>query len=112
MDLPESILNALNGVLQRDKEQFAALHEPCFIGNEGQYVLDCVESTWVSSVGKYVDRFEEQLAEFTGVKRAVVVVNDLGSSVAGEGAGKKLTQAQTLGIEVMDEAAFLKMLEQ
>jgi DNA ligase (NAD+) len=32
--------------------------------------------------------------------------------VAGEGAGKKLTQAQTLGIEVMDEAAFLKMLEQ
>lgn len=101
MDLPESILSALNGVLQRDKEQFAALHEPCFIGNEGQYVRDCIESTWVSSVGKYVDRFEEQLAEFTGMKRAVVVVNGTAAlhitlNIAGIAAGDEvLTPALT-----------------
>ncbi|OZI12705.1 aminotransferase DegT [Bacillaceae bacterium SAS-127] len=58
--------------LQKD---FLPLHEPTFIGNEKKYVLDCIESGWVSSVGKYVDEFEQKLAEFTGVKRAVAVVN-------------------------------------
>ncbi|WP_164668011.1 LegC family aminotransferase [Virgibacillus doumboii] len=51
------------------------LHEPVLSGNEKKYVDDCIEAGWVSSVGKYVDRFEENLAEYTGVKRAVAVVN-------------------------------------
>ncbi|MGG1518933.1 LegC family aminotransferase [Paenibacillus oryzisoli] len=51
------------------------LHTPTFIGNEEQYVVDCIRTGWVSSVGKYVDVFEKKLAEFTGVKRAVAVVN-------------------------------------
>ncbi len=51
------------------------LHEPEFAGREKAYVLDCIESGWVSSVGKYVDRFETMLAEYTGAKRAVAVVN-------------------------------------
>jgi perosamine synthetase len=52
-----------------------ALHEPRFCGNEWMYVKDCLDSTFVSSVGKYVDRFESDLAAFTGAKYAVAVVN-------------------------------------
>ena len=52
-----------------------ALHEPAFNGNEWAYLKECLDSTYVSSVGKFVDRFEEQLATFTGAKHAVVVVN-------------------------------------
>ena len=51
------------------------LHEPFFGGNEKKYVLDCIESTFVSSVGKYVDRFEEMIRDFTGAKYAVATVN-------------------------------------
>lgn len=52
-----------------------ALHEPSFIGNEWLYVKECLDSTYVSSVGKFVDRFEADLAAFTGAKHAVAVVN-------------------------------------
>lgn len=51
------------------------LHEPCFSGNEWTYVKECLDSGWVSSVGKYVDRFEKDLSEYIGCKRAVAVVN-------------------------------------
>ena len=51
------------------------LHEPTFTGNEKAYVLDAIDSTFVSSVGKYVDRFEEMVAEYTGAGRAVAAVN-------------------------------------
>lgn len=57
------------------KKDFIPLHEPIFNGNEVNYVTDCIETGWVSSVGSYVDAFEKNLAEFTGVKRAVAVVN-------------------------------------
>lgn len=46
-----------------------------FGGHEWDYVKDCLDTRWVSSVGKYVDRFEEMLAEYTGVKYAVATVN-------------------------------------
>ena len=52
-----------------------ALHEPCFSGNEWLYLKECLDSTFVSSVGKFVDRFEVELADFTGAKHAVAVVN-------------------------------------
>lgn len=51
------------------------LHEPSFKGNEWLYLKDCLDSTFVSSVGKFVDRFEQDLASFTGAKHAVAVVN-------------------------------------
>lgn len=51
------------------------LHEPRFIGNEKKYLIDCVDSTFVSSVGKYVDDFEKQIAAYTGAKYAVACVN-------------------------------------
>lgn len=56
-------------------ENSLPLHEPSFESNEWQYVKDCLDSGWVSSVGKYVELFEEELALFTGVKRAIAVVN-------------------------------------
>ena len=52
-----------------------ALHEPVFAGNEVAYLEECIRSTFVSSVGKFVDRFEDMLAEFTGARRAIAVVN-------------------------------------
>lgn len=55
--------------------EFIPLHEPKFVGNEKVYVLDCIDSTFVSSVGKYVDRFEQMMAEYTGAKYAVATVN-------------------------------------
>mgnify|MGYP000732905825 CR=1 FL=1 len=52
-----------------------ALHEPCFAGNEWLYLKECLDSTYVSSVGKFVDWFEKDLAEYTGAKHAVAIVN-------------------------------------
>ena len=52
-----------------------ALHEPSFAGNEWQYLKECLDSTFVSSVGKFVDRFEADLTAFTGAKHVVAVVN-------------------------------------
>jgi len=70
----ENILNALRKVLP-ERGSPVALHEPCFSGNEWVYVKECIDTGWVSSAGKFVDRFEQQLADYTGVKRAVAVVN-------------------------------------
>jgi perosamine synthetase len=52
-----------------------ALHEPEFSGNEWLYVKECLDTGWVSSVGKFVDEFEARLAEVTGAKHAIAVVN-------------------------------------
>lgn len=56
-------------------QAFTALHEPCFSGNEWTYVKDCLDSGWVSSAGSYVERFEQALSAYTGIKYAVAVVN-------------------------------------
>ena len=58
-----------------EKEDFIPLHEPRFIGNERKYVLDAIDSTFVSSVGQYVDLFEKMMAEITGAKYAIAIVN-------------------------------------
>ena len=51
------------------------LHAPVFMGNEKKYLDECIDSTFVSSVGKFVDRFEETVMEYTGSRKAVVCVN-------------------------------------
>lgn len=56
-------------------QDFIPLHEPRFVGNERQYVLDAIDSTFVSSVGKYVDQFEDMVRDFTGAASAVATVN-------------------------------------
>ncbi len=50
-----------------------ALHEPRFVGNEWTYLKECLDSIFVSSVGKFVDCFEADLAAYTGAKHAVAV---------------------------------------
>ncbi len=54
---------------------FIPLHRPVFEGNERQYLVDCIDSNFVSSVGAKVTEFEEKVAEFTGSKYAVATVN-------------------------------------
>lgn len=61
--------------LYKSKEGFIPLHEPRFIGNERKYVLDAIDSTFVSSVGVYVNRFEEMMCDITGANYAVAMVN-------------------------------------
>lgn len=51
------------------------LHAPTFIGNEKKYLIETIESTYVSSVGEFVNRFEEELAKYVGAKYAVACVN-------------------------------------
>ena len=70
--IADSIINALRSALG---EGNFALHEPRFTGNEQRYVQECIASTYVSSVGVYVDRFEKELAAYTGARRAIAVVN-------------------------------------
>ncbi len=56
-------------------QEFTPLSVPKFIGNEKKYLDDCIDTTFVSSVGKYVDRFEEEMAKYVGAKKAVVCVS-------------------------------------
>ena len=51
------------------------LHEPRFTGNEKQYLLETIDSTFVSSIGAFVDEFEFRLARYTGIKHAIATVN-------------------------------------
>lgn len=57
------------------KEGIIPLHEPFFQGNEKAYINECIDSTFVSSVGKFVDQFEEYVSRFTNADFAVATVN-------------------------------------
>lgn len=56
-------------------KEFTPLAVPVFVGNEKKYLNECIDTTFVSSVGKFVDRFEEDVAKYTGAKKAVVCVS-------------------------------------
>ena len=58
-----------------ETNDFVPLSVPTFVGNEKKYLEECIDSTFVSSVGKFVDCFEEMVAEYTGAKKAVVCVS-------------------------------------
>tara|TARA_Y100000588_G_scaffold393161_1_gene507838 strand:+ start:10 stop:1152 length:1143 start_codon:yes stop_codon:yes gene_type:complete len=73
-------MEKFDGIIDFIREVFRSedpipLHAPVFRGNEKLYLNQCIDSTYVSSVGNYVDAFEEKLAEYVGVKRAVLCVN-------------------------------------
>jgi HK97 family phage prohead protease len=70
--LAEQIVSAIQAAIGPSP---AVLHEPSFAGNEWRYLKECLDSTYVSSVGKFVDRFEQDLAQYTGAKHVVAVVN-------------------------------------
>jgi len=75
-DLSNSIENqVLEAIVSVVGSRNVPLHEPSFDGNEWIYVKECLDSTFVSSVGKFVDRFESDLADLTGAKNVISVVN-------------------------------------
>lgn len=61
--------------LFEEPKEFIPLHEPRFTGKEREYVMDCIDSTFVSSVGQYVVDFENKIKDYTGAKYAIAVVN-------------------------------------
>lgn len=72
-------MGKFDGVINKIRElygnDFIPLHEPRFVGNEKKYLNDCIDSTFVSSVGQYVNDFEQKMKEYTGAKHAIAVVN-------------------------------------
>lgn len=69
----EQIVNFIQKLYQT--KEFIPLHEPRFRGNEKQYLNECIDSAFVSSVGAFVDRFEHDFASYVGSKYAVATVN-------------------------------------
>jgi aminotransferase in exopolysaccharide biosynthesis len=70
--LANQVIEAIRSVVGSGPK---ALHEPTFSGNEWDYLKECLDSTFVSSVGKFVDRFEYDLAQYTDAKYVVATVN-------------------------------------
>ena len=68
----ENVINFIQDIYKT--KEFIPLHEPRFIGNE-KYLNECIESTLVSSVGNFVDEFEEKFAKYTGKKYAIATSN-------------------------------------
>jgi len=69
----EDVINFIQSTYQ--SKDFIPLHEPKFIGNEKKYLNECIDSTFVSSIGKFVDEFEEKIAKYTGARYAVATSN-------------------------------------
>ena len=74
----EAILEAIGRVLGGAARP-VQLHEPLFAGREWDYVKHCLDTGWVSSVGKFVDEFEKRLAAICGSRAAVAMVNGTSS---------------------------------
>src|ERR1700685_242392 len=91
-DLADDVIAAIQSVVGT---QPVALHEPRFAGNEWAYLKECLDSTYVSSVGKFVDRFEAQLAYYTGAKHVAAGCNATAAlhvalQLSGVGAGDEV----------------------
>ncbi|HHQ4555436.1 TPA: LegC family aminotransferase [Aeromonas veronii] len=69
----ESLINFARDIYKTN--EFIPLHAPTFSGHEKAYVMETIDSTFVSSVGKFVDEFERKMVAFTGSARAVATVN-------------------------------------
>ena len=72
-DKYKEIINFIRALYRKDG--VIHLHEPVFRGNEKKYLAECIDSTYVSSVGPFVDMFEQKMCDFTGAAKAVVTVN-------------------------------------
>ena len=78
MSNTQEIITVIEEAIRRIYDQpdgVIPLHAPCFKGHEWEYVTNCLDSGWVSSVGTYVDKFEQLIADFTGAQYAVATVN-------------------------------------
>jgi len=74
--MKNSLNNKISKIIKKvTNEGSAKLHEPLFVGKENQYLKDCIKTTFVSTSGKYIKRFEEKIKKFTGAKHVIAVVN-------------------------------------
>ena len=71
----EDVVSMIRRRYRATEDETVPLHAPTFAGREKEYLNECIDTTYVSSVGKFVDRFEEDMARYTGAARAVVCVN-------------------------------------
>lgn len=71
--MSDDLIEFVRGVYRTN--DFIPLHAPTFSGKEKEYVIDTINSTFVSSVGKFVDKFENKIRTFTGAGKAVATVN-------------------------------------
>ena len=55
------------------RKELISLSVPSIIGNEWKYVKECLDTEWISSAGKFVDKFENSIAEYTGSKHAIAL---------------------------------------
>lgn len=69
----ENFINFIQKIY--DTKNSIPLHEPKFLGNEKKYLMECIDSTFVSSKGKFVDQFEKKIADFVGAKYAIATTN-------------------------------------
>jgi aminotransferase in exopolysaccharide biosynthesis len=70
----QSLVDFIRSTFQ-EPTGFIPLHDPRFIGNEKKYLIECIDSNFVSSVGEFVGRFEKMCAEYTGAKYAIAAMN-------------------------------------
>ena len=75
--ISNQVVNAIRSVVGNES---VSLHEPNFSGNEWEYIKECLDSNFVSSVGKVVDKFEDDLAVYTGATHAVAIEWYLGAA--------------------------------
>lgn len=74
MQINQKLTDFIRSTFQEPTE-FIPLHDPRFIGNEKKYLIECIDSNFVSSVGEFVGRFEQMCANYTGAKYAVAAMN-------------------------------------
>jgi perosamine synthetase len=74
VELFDQIIQGIRHVSSHSNHSLS-LHEPYFHGNEWTYVKECLDTGWVSSVGKFVDKFESDLADYTGAKFVIATSN-------------------------------------
>ena len=73
--LVKQVVESIRQVARPISDTLIPLHEPTFRGREKDYVVECIETGWVSTAGQFVERFEQELAAYCGVRRAVAVCN-------------------------------------
>ncbi len=71
----QNIIDSIRRIFEAKENEFIPLHAPNFIGNEKKYLNECIDSTFVSSVGPFVDRAEKDLCDYTGSKFAIACSN-------------------------------------
>ncbi len=107
-----SVLDGIRSVLPASNAPIA-LHEPCFGGREWEYVKECIDTGWVSSVGKFVNRFEEEIQKLTGIPCAIATVNGTSSlhlalELAGVEAGDEVLVPTLSFIAPANAVSYLK----